>query len=610
MNSLHRELVLTGLPDFWPEDETGALFLGPWCFAHNLKHKYREYVNFSVAASPFDSTEDTVQACQYVGALCDRILPRLTESLNHLHNTEHSEAFWKVATISWLLHWVGACYDRYQRLHHVHDLCSDGHPLHVNILPASDCLTGDWSDFSYKLSGHLYNLQLMSDIIRESRQLGALRGKVCRISDSYSQPRRRTLDHVPARPAKSWLDGLLLFLLSRGHPMCVLGNIPGVSRWDKLVIRFNLDPFFALRWKQATSLFSTESVISRGLGDMRVDFDPRDDFETVVTRILPAHLPTPLTTCYADGESHGPPPTLWVGHDVYGDMKRTYRVAHTVEAGGKWMSAQHGGGYGQLLEVGHGKVEYESSDGFVTWGWAEEDPSSATLYPLPSPALSQLPQHREKHSHLILVGTMVPAYHYRFHSLIRPEQILDVLQWRRRFLTHTSVDIRKHTSYRPYTIDYGVDETDFVMETGPECRILHCGSLAHELSRARLAVVDHVATTLLQTFAMNVPTVLFWNPEVYILHPAATRIFDELRSVGVLFDSPEDAANKVNEIWCDVAGWWKGVEIQNARRRFVNQYARTSKHWRKDWIAFLKTQLRGTANRSVRTITTSRRALS
>ena len=77
MSSIRRELILTGLPDFWPADEARALFLGPWCFAHNEKHTYCEYVNFSVAASPFASSEAIVQACHYVGSLCDRISPRL-----------------------------------------------------------------------------------------------------------------------------------------------------------------------------------------------------------------------------------------------------------------------------------------------------------------------------------------------------------------------------------------------------------------------------------------------------------------------------------------------------------------------------------------------------
>lgn len=610
MSSFQRELVLTGLTDFWPEDETVAIFLGPWCFAHNEKHAYCEYVDFSVASSPFDSTEKTVRACHYVGSLCDRIIPDLALSLNRLHETDHSEPFWKVATICWLLHWVGACYDRYQRLRHVHHLYSDEQLLHVKLLPERDCGAGDWSDFSYKLSGHVYNLQLMSDIIRESRQFDTLRSTVCSIADSCPQPRRRHWDDVPARSGSHWIDRLSLFLLSRGHPQCLLGSIPGVSRWDKLVIRFHLDPFFALRRKHLHSSSPSTFVSSPNRTDMTLDFDARDDFEAMIARILPAYLPDSLMTCGADVNPYGRPPTLWIGNDVYGGAERTYRIAHTVEAGGKWISAQHGGGYGQILEVGHGKIEYEVSDGFVTWGWTNGDSSAATLYPLPSPSLSQLPRHFEKNNRLILVGTMVPAYHYRFHSLTQPEQILDVLQWRKRFLTQTSASIRKHTWYRPYAIDYGVDETGFVMEANPECKLLRGSTLAHELSRARLAVVDHVATTLLQTLVMNVPTVLFWNPTVYILHPGATRLFDELRSVGVLFDSPEDAADQVNAVWSDVAGWWTRVEIQDARRHFVDRFARTSKHWRREWIAFLKSQLRRTADRSVRTITTSRRVVS
>ena len=38
--------------------------------------------------------------------------------------------------------------------------------------------------------------------------------------------------------------------------------------------------------------------------------------------------------------------------------------------------------------------------------------------------------------------------------------------------------------------------------------------------------------------------------------------------------SPESAAQKVNEIWDDVDGWWGQDDVQDARLKFIERYAR------------------------------------
>ena len=30
-----KELILTGIKELWPQDESNSIFLGPWCFAGN-----------------------------------------------------------------------------------------------------------------------------------------------------------------------------------------------------------------------------------------------------------------------------------------------------------------------------------------------------------------------------------------------------------------------------------------------------------------------------------------------------------------------------------------------------------------------------------------------
>ena len=57
-----------------------------------------------------------------------------------------------------------------------------------------------------------------------------------------------------------------------------------------------------------------------------------------------------------------------------------------------------------------------------------------------------------------------------------------------------------------------------------------------------------------------------------------------MRRAGILFDTPEDAAKKVNEIAEDPRSWWEQDDIQAAKNSFSNQFARTSNNWLQEWV--------------------------
>jgi putative transferase (TIGR04331 family) len=72
--------------------------------------------------------------------------------------------------------------------------------------------------------------------------------------------------------------------------------------------------------------------------------------------------------------------------------------------------------------------------------------------------------------------------------------------------------------------------------------------------------------------------IFFYNSNNWPLRPEAKHYYDLLIEVGIFHSSAESAAQKVNEIWDDVQGWWgKGV-VQEARRVFCDQFVRMPQH--------------------------------
>jgi putative transferase (TIGR04331 family) len=98
-----------------------------------------------------------------------------------------------------------------------------------------------------------------------------------------------------------------------------------------------------------------------------------------------------------------------------------------------------------------------------------------------------------------------------------------------------------------------------------------------------LCICFYNGTPFLETFAANYPTLLCWDPKYTELNELAQPYFDLLREAGILHDTPEALALKSNEIYDDPMSWWMSAEIQDAKNKFCNRFARTSDDWLAQW---------------------------
>lgn len=78
----------------------------------------------------------------------------------------------------------------------------------------------------------------------------------------------------------------------------------------------------------------------------------------------------------------------------------------------------------------------------------------------------------------------------------------------------------------------------------------------------------------------------FWGPEVNILKEEAEPYYRSLRDVGVLHDTPEQAADAVAEAYGNVEKWWNDSEHSRVVNDFCQWSARTTPDDSKRWRAF------------------------
>ena len=94
------------------------------------------------------------------------------------------------------------------------------------------------------------------------------------------------------------------------------------------------------------------------------------------------------------------------------------------------------------------------------------------------------------------------------------------------------------------------------------------------IERSRVYIATYNATTFLESFAMDVPTIIFWRPEHWELRETAVESFEELSQAGIFHESPESAAAHLSAVWSDVGAWWGDGAVRSALQNFNYRFNR------------------------------------
>jgi len=96
------------------------------------------------------------------------------------------------------------------------------------------------------------------------------------------------------------------------------------------------------------------------------------------------------------------------------------------------------------------------------------------------------------------------------------------------------------------------------------------------LNNSRIYVCDHQETTFAEALSADKPTILFWDPGSNPVRKEAQPYYESLHSTGILYYSPESAAEALISAYEDVEAWWNRADRQASRRAFCDQFVKTS----------------------------------
>ena len=593
-----RYLITTADERSWKLDRP-VLFLGEWCRRYDRRHVWSS-MDADVAAPFGIAPGEKMRDVDIVRDVAADLLSELAEALNELHCVAHSRRYWQIVIGHWLLRCVAVVFNRY----HTVGLALRNYELSgtTEFVSGPCALTTTTStEFVWACSSDVWNHLLYS------RVLGFLGGVA-----------EHSVVELPGGPLSRFREPAPQINRSRDVRLALAGAmsamLPTLSREDDAVLINTYLPLME-RIKLELSLGQCPQVWrTPALRKWEPEPSYRDRLNLRALqhegfgRFIRLHLKELIPSCYLEGyaELHAQaaslawpssPELIYTANNFDSDEIFKVWVAEKVERGARYVTGQHGNNYGTHIWAGaEFWPERAASDRFVTWGWTDGDQRTAPAFLFRT--AGRPPSRRNQHGGLLLIEMPVshridPSDSYAEFAIYQEEQFRFVESLPASICSE--VTVRLHAEYRKFP--WGEEER--WRDRSPRTRLeLGRAPIGRLIEASRLVVHSYDSTGILETLALDKPTMCFWNGGLEHLLPSAKPYYELLNGAGILYDTPERATAAVATNWGDVFAWWDSATVQRARRDFCDRYARSVRNPART----LKEILRGTCSESGTTV--------
>lgn len=572
-----RFLATTADFSLWPS-EGKIVFLGEWCKPPATRSSWRD-LSFEVLPYHWEDQEAKHADYLYLALVHAKLLKALTARLNQFHRTDRSIRFWTILVGPWLHMFVESLFDRYSSIRKAKETYPSLHTL-LPEYSAQKWIPRDFSQFLKWLPCDDYNQHLYAEVLSGDRaiKVESRPSSVFAAGQGNSRP-----SYVGF--AKRILSRLTALVPDALNQTVIFDSSFQAGDQFKLQLALGQLPFFRdySSWESDAS----PDPLERRKG---LEMESENEFELLACRLVIEQIPVAYLEAFpevmelASRERPRSARRILTAVGWYTDEVFKVWAASQAERGARLIAVQHGGGYGISRYMSFEDHERSVSDRFLTWGW--EGGGDEKLVPLPAPKLlrakRQIAANRDGDVLWTLVS--VPRYFRRMYSGVEGSTMVDYLSQQARFWSALTGAARKMTTLRLYSQDYGWGIREYMQEEASGLRIEDSAQPFYQrLCKAKLCIATYNSTTYLETLAADFPTLVFWNPAYNQLRDSAVPYFEKLRVCGILHDTPESAASKLNEVCEAPERWWRQPVVQDAREDFCRHFAKTDTGWLTEW---------------------------
>lgn len=571
---MKKYLVTTSLEGSWPSKGKNILFLGEWCKRFDRKEKWAE-LDSNTVEYHWDDREKVYSDYQYLRELHEDMLVEMKGYLNDLHGVSRSLRYWRIQLGPWMGYLLPILFDRYSMLAKAQtefDIIEFKTPSYdISEVVAEDTthfmdlsFSDHWNQVIFSELADIFSFKKFEVISPEFNQFFLLMRQNKKPINTFTGKIKNLISSLCQR----FFEESDVFVYSTY-----------LSRLNEIKLSIKLGQFPQYIRNRGADI---SQIIPQGRSSFNIT-SGMTDFREIASVMLKRHIPIIYSEGYESTlklVDHLPWPEVpasivtaigWTTDDVF-----KLWAGDKVENGAQLLIVQHGGNFGVAKWNFFEEHQVAISDKFLTWGW--DDPKQKEVIAFGCPKLLGSKVSFDESGGLLIIGLSMPIMSYHMYSVtISVGQWISYFNDQINFVTSLNKRVQDATTFRTCGTDFGcyqkdrwIDKKDYLTITLED---ESDRSLVESISRSRLVVSTYNATTFLETMAMDVPTVVFWNPEHWELRGAAKIYFDDLRDVGILHYSSESAGRHVNNVWLDVSAWWRSEAVQKVRRKFCLRYS-------------------------------------
>ena len=179
---------------------------------------------------------------------------------------------------------------------------------------------------------------------------------------------------------------------------------------------------------------------------------------------------------------------------------------------------------------------------------------------------------------ILLVGSACRQYFATFYASHINSYNQKHIKLNKKFIRLLNKSVFQRLIYR-FHWQFGFNELDKINNEFPDLKLSTREDQTYFydlLYNSSLAICTTNMTTMLQTFVLNHPTILLWDPKYQGIRKSSSDYYNQLHDAGILYYSPELCAKKINEIASNPMDWWMTDNVQSAKNNFRDNFCRQS----------------------------------
>jgi len=143
-----------------------------------------------------------------------------------------------------------------------------------------------------------------------------------------------------------------------------------------------------------------------------------------------------------------------------------------------------------------------------------------------------------------------------------------------KFINNLDSNIISKTVIRPYPPKIEWDQDKIYNDNFKSIKIEKITTDINEsMSKARLVLCTWNSTNFLNLLYSNIPTVCFWDQNLFEIEKTAQPLINQLYKTKVLHKDYQSASLFINKNWEKIDNWWYSSQTQQSIKNFIDNYA-------------------------------------